>query len=346
VQNSQCVLSAGTSSISGSGTTLTANLGISFKPAFAGPRYISGWAYDSAASISGPTVALGTWSVSPGPAVLSVAKTADSATVAAGSALGFTVTTANSSAAGTGTATGVTLSDPLPAGAGISWSISPAYSGPEACSITGATGSQTLGCSFGSFPPGAAASVHVASGTSPASCKGYANTATLTANGVAAMQSSATAMVQCPALTISGPAWLPAGAVGVNYFATAVTAAGGTGSYTWSATGLPTGLSIGPSTGLITGTPATTTGSPFSVQVTVNDGSSTAQRGYTLAVSAFSACDFNHDGSTNQADVQHIISEALGVIPAVDDLNGDGVVNVVDVQIVINAASGLGCAAK
>jgi hypothetical protein len=46
------------------------------------------------------------------------------------------------------------------------------------------------------------------------------------------------------------------------------------------------------------------------------------------------------------ADVQTIIDEALGLIPAVHDLNQDGVVNLLDVQVVINAALGLGCAAK
>ncbi len=57
----------------------------------------------------------------------------------------------------------------------------------------------------------------------------------------------------------------PAGAVTVNnpgnlttYILNAawlqMTATGGSGSYAWSATGLPSGLNIGPSTGLITGT--------------------------------------------------------------------------------------------
>jgi len=40
---------------------------------------------------------------------------------------------------------------------------------------------------------------------------------------------------------------------------------------TYSATGLPTGLTINTSTGLISGTPTTTTGSPFSVTVTATD---------------------------------------------------------------------------
>ena len=55
------------------------------------------------------------------------------------------------------------------------------------------------------------------------------------------------------------------------------------------------------------------------------------------------ACDINADGTTNVADVQLIINEALGVSPAVHDLNQDGKVTVADVQKVINAALGLGC---
>ena len=54
-------------------------------------------------------------------------------------------------------------------------------------------------------------------------------------------------------------------------------------------------------------------------------------------------CDINLDRNTNVSDVQLIINEALGVVPAVHDLNGDGSVNVSDVQKVINAALGLGC---
>jgi len=58
-----------------------------------------------------------------------------------------------------------------------------------------------------------------------------------------------------------------------------------------------------------------------------------------------STCDINSDGTTNVADVQFIINEALGVNSALNDLNADGVVNVVDIQLVINAVLGLGCTA-
>jgi large repetitive protein len=58
-------------------------------------------------------------------------------------------------------------------------------------------------------------------------------------------------------ITIAGPRTLslPAWTVGRPYPNTTITATGGGGSYTWSATGLPAGLSIGASTGVISGTP-------------------------------------------------------------------------------------------
>ena len=146
-------------------------------------------------------------------------------------------------------------------------------------------------------------------------------------------------------LAVSGPDSLPAGELEYPYPSATLTATGGTGSYTWSATGLPSGLTIGSGTGTIAGTPATAAGSPFSVQVRVTDSNSaTATRDYTLTV-ASNPCDIYQDGLLNVADGQLIIDEALGVKPPVHDLNADGVVNVVDVQIVIDAAFGLGCPA-
>src|SRR5208282_5681151 len=55
----------------------------------------------------------------------------------------------------------------------------------------------------------------------------------------------------------------PDGVVGQSYIATTLTVTGGTGPYTWTATGLPPGLAISPTSGQITGTPtvANTNGS-------------------------------------------------------------------------------------
>ncbi|HEX2400620.1 MAG TPA: hypothetical protein VHJ79_11660, partial [Mycobacterium sp.] len=131
---------------------------------------------------------------------LLVTKTADAASVNAGSAIGFTVSVSNS---GAGTATGVTLSDPLPGGAGVSWSISPAYAGPGTCAITGAAPNQTLGCSFGDLAAAASVSVHITSATSFASCATYPNTAIAAATNTGSAQASATITVNCPNLSIT-----------------------------------------------------------------------------------------------------------------------------------------------
>jgi hypothetical protein len=60
----------------------------------------------------------------------------------------------------------------------------------------------------------------------------------------------------------------------------------------------------------------------------------------------FPACDVNQAGTTNVADVQTVINEALGLSPPLNDLSGDGVVNVLDIETVVNAALGLGCSAQ
>jgi uncharacterized protein (TIGR03437 family) len=86
-------------------------------------------------------------------------------------------------------------------------------------------------------------------------------------------------------VTITGPASLPVATLGAAYTPTTITAAGGSGVYTWSATGLPAGLSIGATTGTITGTPAGTTSGTATVVVTVTDTSSnTASKTYSLTV--------------------------------------------------------------
>lgn len=141
--------------------------------------------------------------VPPNPPNLSVAKAPDAAAVDAGNPIGFTVTVSNGSGPNTGTAVGVTLNDPLPAGPGISWSISPAYSGPGACAITGSGGSQTLTCAYGNLVPGSSASVHVTSGTNSASCGTYSNTASASAANAPTMTATATTAVQCPALKLT-----------------------------------------------------------------------------------------------------------------------------------------------
>ena len=142
--------------------------------------------------------AIANFMVPPTPPALSITKTADAATVSTGSSIGFTVTVSNSSAAGTATAAGVSVGDPLPGGTGVSWSISPAYSGPGTCSITGSAPTQTLSCSLGSLAAGASATVHVTSATTSASAGSYPNTATASATNGSSIQASASLTVVAP----------------------------------------------------------------------------------------------------------------------------------------------------
>jgi uncharacterized repeat protein (TIGR01451 family) len=134
------------------------------------------------------------------------------------------------------------LTDTLPAGTGITWSISPAYTGSGTCSIA----SQTLSCNFGNLASGATATVHVASATSTSSCAAYTNTASLSATNSSSVQSSATTTVQCPALSLTktaDAATVEAGAAIGYTLAVANTGAGTATSATLSDT-LPTGTGI------------------------------------------------------------------------------------------------------
>jgi uncharacterized repeat protein (TIGR01451 family) len=97
--------------------------------------------------------------------VVTVTTTPDAATVTAGSPIGFTITVSNSAAA---VANNVSLNTPLPGGTNVNWAISPAYTGPGTCSITGAQGSQVLNCSFGTLAQSASASLHILSASSAA----------------------------------------------------------------------------------------------------------------------------------------------------------------------------------
>jgi len=80
-------------------------------------------------------------------------------------------------------------------------------------------------------------------------------------------------LINTPALQISSPTGLGSGSVGVPYGPVTFVATGGTGSYTWSATGLPIGLSF-TTGGVLTGTPATGGQGNYNPQFTVTDSSS------------------------------------------------------------------------
>jgi uncharacterized repeat protein (TIGR01451 family) len=129
---------------------------------------------------------------------LHVTKTADAPSVSAGNEIGFNVTVTNLQNASntTGAAENATLDDPLPSGGGVTWSISPAYSGAGTCSVSGSP--QTLTCSFGKMDPGASNSVHLVSDTDLSSCGPYDATAAAQATNSQRVTSSASTAVTCP----------------------------------------------------------------------------------------------------------------------------------------------------
>jgi uncharacterized repeat protein (TIGR01451 family) len=107
--------------------------------------------------------------------LVTVTNTPDAATVVAGNPIGFTVAIANNSG---GTAVNASLKDPLPAGTGVSWSISPAYTGPGTCALKGTVGTQELDCTLGSIAVNASFTIHLVSASS--SIGSFTNAASVT----------------------------------------------------------------------------------------------------------------------------------------------------------------------
>jgi eukaryotic-like serine/threonine-protein kinase len=149
---------------------------------------------------------------------------------------------------------------------------------------TGGTGTKTYAAT--GLPAGLsiAAATGTISGTpTTAGTSTITVTVTDTASPAQTATGAFTLTVSPPALTLAGGT-LTSGQVRVAYSAT-VTATGGTGTKTYTATGLPGGLSISAATGTISGTPATA--GTFTATVTVTDTASPAQTAtgsYTIVI--------------------------------------------------------------
>ena len=129
-------------------------------------------------------------------AVIDVTKSSDLGTVSAGDPIGFTIKAENK---GSVPALGTQISDPLPKGADLNWSVSPAKAG---CAITGAVGAQTLTCDVGELDGGSSFTVHIISQTTPADCGTVDNKAKVTTtNGTGGDSDTASIAIRCAAVT-------------------------------------------------------------------------------------------------------------------------------------------------
>jgi hypothetical protein len=152
---------------------------------------------------------------------------------------------------------------------------------------TGGTGPYTW--SANGLPAGLIFSGGQITGT-PTTGTGSPFSVTVTVNDNSNLQQQASQNYSVPIyVPVSGvtPASLQPGTVGTLY-SQSLSVTGGTAPYTWSATGLP-GLVIDSNSGLISGTPSSSTGSPFNVTVTVSDSSIPQQQkiqNYSLVINA------------------------------------------------------------
>jgi uncharacterized repeat protein (TIGR01451 family) len=131
--------------------------------------------------------------------MLSLTNVADTSSVDAGGSIGYTITATNS---GAGTAEGVTLSENLPDEPGLDWTISPAYTGPGTCTVSGSN-PQVLTCTIGNLTTSASAMVHVTSTTGDNSCGAESPTASLSASNANTLTQGASSTVLCPQLQVT-----------------------------------------------------------------------------------------------------------------------------------------------
>ncbi len=126
---------------------------------------------------------------------------------------------------------------------------------------------------------------------------------------------------------------LPDGRRGAGYTAT-MSASGGKGSYTWSATGLPAGLTMAASGGISS---IPTVSGDFNVNVTATDAFNPANSiSASLPLKIILPGDANGDGSVTMADVTKTERIILGLDPPTPgaDANGDGNINMGDVTCI------------
>ena len=161
--------------------------------------------------------------------------------------------------------------------------VNSAFANPLTVTLTDPCGVPLSGVTVTFTAPESGASAALSAGSAVTTANGTASV-NATANGAAGSYTVTSSVYGLSAnfsltntprqpLTITTTSPLPAGYVSSSYQLT-LAASGGTPPYSkWvvASGALPPGLKLAPSSGLIHGTPATTTGSPFTFSVTVSD---------------------------------------------------------------------------
>ena len=256
------------------------------------PNWTVGQAYSQTVSASGGTSPI-TFTLSAGalPSGLSL----NSATGAiigtpntiTGSPFSFTIQATDATGTTVSQAYSVAI-DPVPAITTITlpnWTVGQAYG--QTLTITGGTSPVTFTVSAGALPTG----LSLNSGTgaitgTPTTTTGSPFSFTILATdaaGAAVTHVYSVAIDPVPAITTTTlPNWTEDQAYNQT-----VTTTGGTSPFTFtvSAGALPTGLSLNTATGAITGTPTTTTGSPFSFTIQATDAAgTTTSQAFSVAI--------------------------------------------------------------
>jgi uncharacterized protein (TIGR03437 family) len=157
--------------------------------------------------------------------------------------------------------------------------------GPVALTATGGTAPYTWAAASG-LPSGLTlSSGGILSGTPAAGAAGtYTLAVSVRDAGSVSNTASWTLTIQSSPLAVAAVSSLPLGREGVPYAQVTFAATGGSGGYTWSASGLPAGLSLSAG-GVLSGTPATGSHGLYGPQISVRDSSqNTATASLTLAV--------------------------------------------------------------
>jgi hypothetical protein len=255
----------------------------------------------------------------------------------------LTITVANSAG---GAVAGATLADALPAGTNVSWSISPAYTGPGTCTITGAVGAQVLNCSFGTIAASQTFNISLFSANSSQGT--YTNTAIIKIGNQQLLTIAALSVQKLPTafsnLTASQSIYVGAASVtlsGTIGSGAAFPAVGETVSITIH--GATQTATIGAS-GTFTASfptaaiPASTTPNTITYSY-AGDATFSAATDTSTTLTVKKTGDVNGDGVVNCADIA-IVKASFGKkrgqagFDARADINNDGIVNVIDLATV------------